>query len=255
MNTNDPYRKLRSVQYRTARVMSLLFSEIARHYDAVNSLASLGIDRWWRARAVVVLQRALAQCGVDMHKACIADIACGTGALSVSLARRGAHVIGVDVAQGMLDIARRRVHKLPVEIAERLHFMHGDAHQLTLASQSVDALTICFGLRNMDDRERVFEQCSRVVKSGGMVVCVEFDNPHHPLWRKIVHALSTCTVLCMATVFGQNRKPYYYLLRSIKDWPGAQYIVEQLRQHGFEDVQVIRLGFGLASICVARKRS
>ena len=249
----EQYQKLHHVRNRTAGAMESLFSAIAKHYDAINTLASFGFDRLWRKRAIDKLSHALAATGAPIDRAYIADIACGTGTSSIALARRGAEVFAGDVSYGMLDIGKQRIATLPVQVRQRICFARCDAHHLPLHDTSVDAVTICFGLRNMASREHVFAECARVVKPGGVFMCLEFDNPHHRLWRAIVHQVSSCMVLCVATIFRQNRKPYQYLLQSIKDWPGATYITEQLLAHGFEDVHVYRLGFGIASICIARR--
>ena len=153
-----------------------MFDAIAPRYDFLNHLLSAGIDRLWRKRAI----RSLALSGRE----CVLDLCTGTGDLAieaVTAAPGAARVLGVDFSGVMLarGLEKLRKHRLDREIV----LVRGDAMTLPVASASVDAVTIGFGIRNVEDREAACREILRVLKPGGRLAILEFAMPTAPLFR------------------------------------------------------------------------
>src|SRR5204863_9071803 len=141
-----------------------MFDRIARVYDPMNSLMTVGMDQRWRERAVD-----LAAVGPGSRAL---DVATGTGDLAIALRDRGAEVVGVDFAESMLEIARRK--------APQIDFRAGNALALEFGDDSFDAATVGFGARNFDALDRRLREMARVVRPGGRVVVLEITTPQRP---------------------------------------------------------------------------
>jgi demethylmenaquinone methyltransferase/2-methoxy-6-polyprenyl-1,4-benzoquinol methylase len=153
-----------------------MFDAIAPRYDLLNRLLSAGIDRWWRKRAI----DSLSLTGREV----LVDVATGTGdvALEARAARRGAataaRVVGVDFAAAMLRLGLQKV-KAAGE-SGRIVLVHGDAMRLPVASGSADAVTIAFGIRNVQIAGVACAEMARVLKPGGRLAILEFGVPRLP---------------------------------------------------------------------------
>ena len=141
--------------------MAYNFDTIARTYDRLNRLMTLGLDRCWRKRALR---------GVQGN---VLDVACGTGDMAVSLVERGCTVTGVDISEEMLAIARQK--------APMVTFMIADAEHLPFPDASFDAVTCAFGVRNFVHLEQGLNEMLRVLKPGGQLVILELATPDNPL--------------------------------------------------------------------------
>jgi demethylmenaquinone methyltransferase/2-methoxy-6-polyprenyl-1,4-benzoquinol methylase len=155
-----------------------MFDDIAPVYDRLNTIMTFGLDSGWRRAAVE-------QTGIKPG-ASVADIACGTGKLTGELAERVGpfgKVIGIDLSDGMLTRAQTEYRDLV-----QVEFRHGDALDLPIEDDGVDAATIGFGLRNLANFEAGFRELARVVRPGGRVVCLELTEPRPRWWGRIYHA-------------------------------------------------------------------
>jgi len=152
--------------------VSRMFGAIADHYDLMNWIMTLGQDQRWRRQAVDVSAIAPGDSALD--------VATGTGDLAFELARRvgsGGHVLGLDFAEPMLDIARKKARRKGMSVS----FESGDALSLPYGDASFQAITCGFGLRNMDDRARALAEMARVARPGGRVVILELTPPRNAL--------------------------------------------------------------------------
>ena len=153
-----------------------MFDNIAPTYDKLNHIMSLNIDRVWRRRVMRIVRRAKA------HK--IMDVATGTGDLAIAMAKRvdRTQILGVDLSEEMLAVARRKVEKQGLE--ERIMLAKGDAENLDMVtSESIDAATVAFGVRNFENIERGLSEIYRTLKPGGKLVVLEFSMPKNRLVR------------------------------------------------------------------------
>jgi len=214
---------------RRADQVRALFGTIARRYDLINDLQSLGLHRRWKRRLV-----GLAQLGPGQRAL---DVCCGTGDVALALARTGAQVTGLDFSPEMLAVARRRaqVSNAPVD------FVQGDALALPFADATFDAVTIGYGLRNLADFAAGVAEMARVLRPGGRLVVLDFGKPAHPVWRAVYFAYLRAAVPLFGWVFAGRADAYAYILESLRHYPDQAGVAALLRRQGLERVRVIEL--------------
>ena len=220
-----------------------MFDRIAPHYEAMNTLMTLGMDRGWRRRAV----RAS---GLRPGGSAV-DVACGTGSLTRELARAvpSGAVTGIDISPTMLAEARRRT---PRHRSARVRYVMADALELPMPDASVDAVTIGFGLRNMPDYRRCLWEMARVVRRGGRVVVLEISRPRSRVARLLAVMWFRRVVPLIGRLAG-NGEAYRYLPDSVRDYPEPEAVRDLMEEVGLTDVRWRRLGLGLVTLHVGRK--
>jgi demethylmenaquinone methyltransferase/2-methoxy-6-polyprenyl-1,4-benzoquinol methylase len=213
-----------------------MFAAIAPSYDLNNRLHSMWRDQAWRRAAVEAA-------GVRPGDV-VADVACGTGDLTIAFARAGAaKVIGLDFTPPMLSIARR---KSP---GRATPFAAGDAMQLPLPDASCNVVSIAFGLRNVADPRQAIAEFFRVLRPGGRVIVLEFSRPANPLLRRLNDFYCGRVMPVTATLIAGDRSgAYHYLPRSVDTFLDRQATLDVLRERGFIDVTPTTLTFGVAVI-------
>ena len=161
----------RADKQRTRENVKSMFDDIAPTYDRLNHILSLSIDRLWRRRVVRIVRRAAAKQ--------ILDMATGTGDLAIDMARHidDATILGADLSPEMLEVARQKVARLG--LTERISLTECDAEHINLPDESVDAVTVAFGVRNFENREACLRELARVIRPGGTLVVLEFSNPRN----------------------------------------------------------------------------
>src|SRR5438876_1118225 len=207
-----------------------MFDAIAPRYDFLNHLLSAGLDRRWRRRAI----RSLGLTGREI----VLDLCTGTGdvAIEARLARPGAsRVVGVDFSQAMLthglDKLRRR------DLERDVALVRADASTLPLRPSSVDAVTIAFGIRNVDDRAAACREILRVLRPGGRLAVLEFAMPSSPLFRRIYLSYFRHILPRIGAWISNHDSAYAYLPASVDAFE-ARAFTDLLRQSGFADVAV-----------------
>src|SRR3954447_152202 len=180
-----------------------MFDRIASVYDLMNSVMTAGMHQRWRERAVD-----MAVVGPGSRAL---DVATGTGDLAIALRERGADVVGIDFAEQMLEIARRK--------APELRFETGNALALAFADDEFDAATVGFGARNFDDLDQGLREMARVVKPGGRVVVLEITTPQRPPLSLFFRLWFDRLVPLMGRV-GGDADAYTYLPNSVRRFPG-----------------------------------
>lgn len=216
------------------------FDRVAPYYDRFNSLLSFGFDRSWRRAAA----KALAARSGER----VLDIATGTGALALEIARRGAsHVTGCDLNANMLGVARERVARAGAAI----DLVRCDATKLPFATHSFDAASLAFAIDDMPDREACMAEIGRVLRPGGRFVLLELSQPEtQPLLGLYHFYLHTFRWLRRFRVHG-----YDHLAQEIRGYRGAAAVEALLVRHGFVNYRTYGLMFGLARLHVAEQRS
>ncbi|MCX7623237.1 MAG: bifunctional demethylmenaquinone methyltransferase/2-methoxy-6-polyprenyl-1,4-benzoquinol methylase UbiE [Thermomicrobium sp.] len=217
-----------------------MFDRIARRYDLMNRLMSLGRDVVWR--------RVAAQAALEHAPAVVLDIATGTGDLAFELVAQGARrVLALDFSRAMLRIASRKRAALR---AWNVAFLCGDAMRLPFRDASVDACTIGFGLRNLPDYEAAIREFARVLRPGGRLVILEttpFTGPLAPFFRLYFDRL----VPWIGGLVSGDRQAYSYLPRSTAAFPSAAELAALLRSAGFADVRYRTMMGGTVALHVA----
>jgi demethylmenaquinone methyltransferase/2-methoxy-6-polyprenyl-1,4-benzoquinol methylase len=223
-----------------------MFDAIAARYDLLNHLLSGGIDYWWRRRAI----RSLALTGRER----VLDLCTGTGdlAIAASRARPGAaRVVGVDFASAMLGVARQKIDR--DRLRDRIALVRADATRLPIADRSVDAVTIAFGIRNVENVAAACAEMARVLKPGGRLAILEFAVPGLPGWRSLYGWYLTHILPRVGRMVSRHNGAYAYLPASIGAFATPDELVKILRQSGFETVSAVPLTLGSVCLYVARR--
>ena len=222
---------------KTPRDVAAMFDGVARGYDRTNAVLSVGNAALWR---IATVKAVAPQPGER-----ILDIAAGTGTSSIALAKTGAEVIALDFSQGMVEEGRRR--------HPELQFVQGDAEKLPFGDAEFDAVSISFGLRNVQHPEVAIAEMLRVLKPGGRVVICEFSRPPLGLLRAGYHAYLRHVMPLIAGAASSNPEAYRYLFDSIRDWPEQSVLSQWLRTAGFTRVGYRNLSWGVVALHRGRK--
>ena len=214
-----------------------MFAAIARRYDLANHLLSGGLDFAWRRRAAHLVQK------WKPHR--VLDLATGSGDLALALiaACPGALVVGADFCLPMLREAQRK-GVAPLVVA--------DALQLPFTTAAFDAVTVAFGLRNMESWPGALAEMARVLRPGGHLLVLDFSVPPAPLrwlYRPYLHYI----LPSLATLLTGERAAYAYLGDSIEKFPQGPAMCELLRAAGFSEPHCAPLTGGIVSLYTAQR--
>ena len=220
--------------------VSGMFDQVAKRYDLTNDVLSLGNDRFWR----VATTRAVAPRTGQR----ILDLAAGTGASSVALARSGADVVAADFSPGMIAEGRKRHAGI-----RNLSFVQADATDLPFADDEFDTVTMSFGLRNVNEPKKALAELLRVTKPGGHLVVCEFSHPPSPAFNGLYRFYNDRILPVVARAMSSNAEAYDYLNESIRDWPDQRRLSAWIREAGWTDVAYRNLSFGIVALHRATK--
>lgn len=215
--------------------VSGMFDEVAAGYDRTNTVLSLGNDRLWR----IATTRAIAPRPGQR----ILDLAAGTGASSVAIARSGAEVVAGDFSPGMITEGRRRHGHVP-----NVTFVEADAMALPFADDEFDVVTISFGLRNVNDPKKALAEMLRVTAPGGRLVVCEFSHPQNAAFAGLYRFYNDRILPTVARTVSSNADAYDYLNESIKDWPDQVTLSSWIRDAGWTRVAHRDLTFGIVAL-------
>jgi demethylmenaquinone methyltransferase/2-methoxy-6-polyprenyl-1,4-benzoquinol methylase len=212
--------------------VAAMFDGVAKHYDRTNGVLSMGNSLIWRVATV----RAVA----PQRGEKILDIAAGTGTSSAALARSGADVTAADFSAGMIEVGRRKHPDLT--------FVEADAMALPFEDGQFDAVTISFGLRNIEDPKKALAEMFRVLKPDGRLVICEFSKPPRALFRAGYAAYMRFLMPAIVDAASSNPEAYTYLADSIRDWPDQVTLSQWIRGAGFTRVAYRNLSAGVVAL-------
>jgi demethylmenaquinone methyltransferase/2-methoxy-6-polyprenyl-1,4-benzoquinol methylase len=224
-----------------------MFDAIAGRYDFLNTFLSGGLDRYWRSRAIA----SLALTGQER----LLDVCTGTADLAIGAAdrSRGAReVVGVDFAGSMLMRGLEKVRARQLD--RRVRLVRGDAMQLPVADASVDAITIGFGIRNVQVTETACAELFRVMKPGGRLAILELGLPTVPAVRPLYLWYFKCVLPQIGRAVSRHGSAYSYLPDSVGSFPWGDKFARLLRAAGFSQVVSRPLTFGVVYLYSARKQ-
>jgi demethylmenaquinone methyltransferase / 2-methoxy-6-polyprenyl-1,4-benzoquinol methylase len=216
-----------------------MFDRIAGHYDLLNSLMTAGLHHSWRERAA---DRAELSAGDS-----VLDVCCGTGDLSLELAKRvspGGNVVGCDFSEPMLDLAREKAARRGVE---GVRFEWADALRLPYDAGRFDAATIGFGVRNFADRDRGLSEVTRVLEPGGRLVVLEFTEPRRPPFSTF-YSLWFDRVVPILGRLTRDPEAYAYLAESVHSFPDPPALAAKMEAVGLERIRYTILAGGILTI-------
>lgn len=221
-----------------AKVQSM-FAAIAGRYDLLNHLLSFGLDfHWWRRMARLAGARPGAR---------FLDVAAGTGDSSLALARRGAEVVSTDFTQAMLRLGPAKFGRQG--LADLVWASAGaDAQRLPFRDASFDGVTICYGIRNVEDRARAFAEFHRVLRPGGRLAVLEFSRPVVPGFRGLYRWYSLRVLPRVGGWISGDPSAYSYLPESIRAFPAQAALATELEGAGFREVRWRNLSGGIVAV-------
>jgi demethylmenaquinone methyltransferase/2-methoxy-6-polyprenyl-1,4-benzoquinol methylase len=202
-----------------------MFNNISKTYDFLNHFLSLGIDIIWRKQAINELKKDQPQL--------ILDVATGTGdfafeALSILKPKK---IIGVDISQGMLDIAQQKITKR--NLSDKFEVKLGDSEKLPFENNQFDAVTVAYGVRNFENLEVGLADIQRVLKPGGKAVVLEFSKPKVFPVKQLYNVYFTYITPGIGKLFSKDARAYSYLPESVAAFPDGERFVELMQKAGF----------------------
>ncbi|MGC6424263.1 MAG: bifunctional demethylmenaquinone methyltransferase/2-methoxy-6-polyprenyl-1,4-benzoquinol methylase UbiE [Lentimonas sp.] len=227
------------------KAVSQMFAGIAGRYDVANHLLSGGIDFYWR--------RVLTKRVKVFEPSSVVDLATGSGDVAFKLRDRlgpDVAIKGLDFCEPMLDEARTKRGNR-TEYAD-IEFAFGDCMELPLENDSVDAVTISFGVRNFEDRQKGLKEILRILKPGGQLFVLEFSQPDR--WFRPIYYLYLKYILpWVAAIATGDKSAYDYLAGTIENFPTKEALSQQLKLAGFESVEARGVTFSIIAIHEAAK--
>ena len=229
-----PYGEESSEKKEQLRVM---FDRIAPVYDRANHLFSFQIDKSWRKGAIRSLRR--------LKPLQILDVATGTGdfALEAAAGLEAVKVTGIDISEGMMNLAREKAKKHRLE--ERLEFINAEVENLPFPDNTFDAVTVGFGVRNFASLKEGMREIHRVLKKDGHVVILELSKPKNPLISVFYNLYFRKFVPWCGSLLSKDREAYRYLNRSVEAFPEREAFMGMMREAGFNHTKWKSLTFGI----------
>ena len=220
-----------------------MFDNIAASYDFLNHSLSLGMDNVWRKIAIKKLTN---------KPATILDIATGTGDFAVSAAKyTNAQITGIDISQGMLDVGIKKIAQK--NLTSRITLQKADSENLPFDSNSFDAITAGFGVRNFENLEKGISEMHRVLNTTGMVAILEPSTPKYFPLKQLYKLYFHHVLPTIGSWISKDKNAYKYLPESVDAFASGNEFITTLEKAGFKECKYIPLSFGIVSLYVAIK--
>lgn len=220
-----------------------MFDTISGDYDELNRIISFGTDVSWRKK---VLEMILAK-----NPNNILDIATGTGDLAIQFAEKTSipKIIGIDISEGMLSVARKKSEHL-INRA-RIDFIKGNSESLPFPDDSFEAITVAFGIRNFENLEKGLSEINRVLKKDGLFIILETSIPAKFPFKQGYQIYTKRILPLIGRMFSKDKVAYRYLSESASVFPHGENLNNILRKIGFKEVENKPQTFGVATIYCA----
>jgi len=237
-----PYRK----DLPKKQQVKIMFNHIAKKYDFLNRILSLGNDKCWRKKTIKRIKALLT--GKLPNR--MLDLATGTGELAKHLLclNQEATVYGIDIAEDMIQLAKEKFKE-----DGRLIFQVGDGERLNFDDEYFDVITIGFGIRNYNDIDKGLAETYRVLKKGGVLAILELSIPKNPIFKIFYELHSGVFIPMVGLIFAGDLKAYSYLHNSIKEFVKKVDIEKRIKNVGFTQINVFSFTFGTVKLYLAVK--
>ena len=232
------------VNGKKSRQVRMMFASIAHRYDLLNHLLSFSIDRRWRRFTRKALEPHLPS------SSRILDLCTGTGDLALEMAAIGV-TLGCDFCRPMLERGVGKSNRR--RSSHSVWFVEADALRIPVRDDSFEAVTIAFGLRNLDRPQKGMEEMFRVITGGGKLAVLEFSIPTLPVFRQLYLLYFTRILPKIGSLISGEEGPYSYLPASVGEFAQPAELASQLLQVGFDSVYHYSLTGGIATLTVAEK--
>jgi len=217
--------------------VAAMFDAVAKKYDITNDVLSLGQTKSWRKAVVSAVAPKTGEL--------ILDLAAGTGTSTQPFYEAGAIPTACDFSPGMIAVGRKQF--------PHLNFVQGDAMNLPFEDNYFDAVTISFGLRNVQDPKRALSEMSRVTRPGGRLVVCEFSHPTWSPFRTIYMEYLMKALPAVASKMSSNPDAYVYLAESIREWPNQAELSAIILSSGWDTCEFRDLTGGIVALHRATK--
>jgi len=222
-----------------------MFDTISGNYDGLNRVISFGTDVKWRKKVVASIK--------EHQPESILDIATGTGDLAIKYAEKtnASKIIGLDISEGMLSVARKKVAGTNLE--NKVEFIKGDSEALPFEDNSFDAISVSFGIRNFEDLEKGLSEIFRILKPKGLFIILETSVPTRFPFKQGYQFHSKVLLPIIGKLFSKDKVAYSYLSESAAVFPFGEKLNNILQKIGFISVENKPQTFGAATIYIATK--
>lgn len=204
-----------------------VFENISGNYDKMNSVISFQQHKKWR-------EDTMKQMNVQLGSSSL-DVCCGTADWTISMGEAvgtNGRAVGLDFSQNMLNVGLEKIKQYP-----QIELIQGNAMELPFEENTFDYVTIGFGLRNVPDYLQVLEEINRVLKPGGMFVCLETSQSELPVFKQLFRFYFKYIMPIFGKFFAKSYKEYSWLQESAKDFPGMNELAKLLEKAGFSKVE------------------
>jgi len=226
-----------------------MFDDIAGTYDVANRVLSMGIDKSWRNKACKLAYKYYGK--KELGK--IVDVACGTGDMITHWQKNALEenvnlqeIVGIDPSVGMMEVAKK---KLP-----EVKFIEARATDLTLEDNSADIISISYGIRNVVERQKAFDEFARVLKPGGLMVILEFtkNKKENPI-DYITDFYMNKILPILGGLISRNKEAYTYLVNLIDEFLTTTNLKKELNEAGLKPIYVKGFSMNISTLFIARK--
>ena len=203
------------------QLVKKLFNQVSIKYDLMNDLMSFGLHKLWKRDLIKQIE--------EINPALILDLAGGTGDISILLSKKytSSTIIVYDLSYEMISQSEKKIKN------NNIKFINGSAELIGLPDNSLDIITLSFGLRNFADMKKAISECYRILKYGGRLYCLEFSPSYNPSLKSIYEKYSNNIIPKIGKFVANNENAYQYLIESIQNFPHNSELKNIFNNHGF----------------------
>ncbi|MEO5685585.1 MAG: bifunctional demethylmenaquinone methyltransferase/2-methoxy-6-polyprenyl-1,4-benzoquinol methylase UbiE [Chitinophagaceae bacterium] len=229
------------------RQVASMFDQIAFRYDFLNRFLSGGIDIYWRRRAIKEL--------AALEPKTILDVATGTADMAIMSHKflKPATIVGIDISEGMLQLGRKKIANLLLN--KQIALYQGDSEAINFATDTFDAITVAFGVRNFEDLRQGLREMKRVLKPGGKLVVLEFSKPKQSLIKGFYNLYMRIITPGIGKLISKNREAYQYLNDSVQKFPEGDDFITIMNDIGYTATYFKKLTGGICTIYCGSKNN